>query len=81
MLVAKSTLSHICKLDCALRTCVHEPITALRVEFCSRDDFGQLFHVCRLDVHDVEALILDVEVPEVDSEIIAADKCLTIAVD
>lgn len=81
MLVAESALSHICELDSAFRTCIHEPIAALGVKFGSCDDFGQLFHIRGLDVDNVEALILDVEVPEVDPKVITADKCLAIAVD
>ena len=81
MLVAKSTLTHICQLDRALRTCVHEPIAALGVELCSCNDLSQFLHVGRLDIDNIKALVLNVEVPEVDSEVIAADECLTIAVD
>jgi hypothetical protein len=51
------------------------------VKFSCRYDLGQLFHVRRLDVNDVEALVLNVEIPQVDPKIIAADKGLTIAVD
>lgn len=80
MLVAKSALPHIRKLDGALGAGVHEPVTADRVELGCRDDFGQLLHVCRLDIHDIETLVLDVEVPQVDSEIVTADKGLAIAV-
>ncbi len=43
-------------------------------------DLCELFHVCRFDVDDVEALILNVEIPEVDSKIVTADECLAIAV-
>jgi hypothetical protein len=50
------------------------------VEFRSRDDFGQLFHVCGLDIHNVEALVLYVEIPQIDSQIITADECLPITV-
>jgi hypothetical protein len=37
------------------------------VEFGSSDDLCKLFHVRRLDVHDIEALILDIQVPQVDT--------------
>ena len=46
-----------------------------------RDYLRQLLHVCWLYVDNVEALILDIEVPEVYSEVIAADESLPIAVD
>ena len=42
------------------------------MELSGRDDLGQLFHVSRLDVDDVEALVLNVQVPEVYTQIIAA---------
>jgi hypothetical protein len=47
----------------------------------SCDDLGQLLHVCRLDVNNVEALILNVEVPQVNPEIITADEGLAITID
>lgn len=81
MLVAKGTLAHISQLDSAFGTRVHEPIAARGVEFGSRDDFGELFHVRGLDIHNVETLVLNVEVPQVDAEIITADKRLSIAVN
>ena len=81
MLVAKSALTHIGQLDGTLRAGVHEPIAALRVEFGSRDDFSKLLHVCRLDVYNIEALILDVEIPQIDAQIVTANESLAIAVD
>ena len=51
------------------------------MKFCSGDDFGEFLHVCRLDVDNVEALILNVEVPQVYSKIIATDEGLAVAVD
>lgn len=81
MLVAQCSLPHVGKLDCALGTGVHEPVATLRVELCSRDDFRELLHVRRFDVHNVKALILDIKVPEVDPKIVAADKRLAVTVD
>jgi hypothetical protein len=80
MLVAQSTLSHISQLDCAFGAGIHEPITAYRVELCSGNDFGQFLHVGGLDVDNVEALVLDVEVPEVDPQIVTANERFAIAV-
>jgi len=51
------------------------------VELCGSNDLGQLLHVCRLDINDIEALILNVEVPQVDAQVITADVCFAIAVD
>lgn len=50
------------------------------MELCGGDDLGQLLHVGRLDVNNVEALILDVEVPQVDAQVVTADIGLAIAV-
>ncbi len=66
VLIAQSTFTHIGKLYGALRAGIHKPIAALRMKLRSGDNLSQLFHICRLDVHYIKALILDVEVPEVD---------------
>lgn len=81
VLIAKGTLAHVCQLDRALGTSVHEPVAAHGVEFGGCDDLGELLHVRGLDIHNVETLVLDVEVPEVYAEVVTADKCLAIAVD
>lgn len=80
MLVAQCALSHVGKLDRPFRAGVHEPIATGRVEFSGRDDFCELFHVRGLDINDVEALVLDVEVPQIDSKIVAANEGLSVAV-
>lgn len=51
------------------------------MKFRRRYDFGKLFHISRFDIDDIEALVLDVKIPEVDSEIVATDECLSIAID
>lgn len=51
------------------------------MELGGSDDLCQLLHVGGLDVHNVEALVLDVEVPEVYAQVITADKRLAVAVD
>ena len=50
------------------------------MKFGRGDDLGKLLHVSWLDVDDVEALVLDIQIPEVDSKIVTADKGLAIAV-
>lgn len=80
MLVAQSTLAHVCELDRALGTGIHEPVAADRVKLSRRDDLGQFLHVGGLDVDDVEALVLYIEVPEVDAQVVTADKRLSVAV-
>lgn len=81
MLIAQCALAHVCKLDGALGARVHEPVAAEGVELGSSDHFGQLLHIGRLDIHNVEALILNVQVPQVDAQIVAADEGLTVTVD
>lgn len=51
------------------------------MELGSSDDFRELFHVDRLDVYDIEGLILNAEVPEIYAQIIGADICLAVGVD
>lgn len=80
MFVTESALPHIGQLDGTLGAGVHEPVTADRVELSRCDDFCQLLHIRRFDIHNIEALVLDVEVPQVDSEIVAADKGLAVTV-
>lgn len=80
MLITQSAFSHVSKLDGAFRACIHEPITALWMKFCSRDDFCQFFHIGWFNVHNIEALILNIQVPKIYSQIITADECLSIAV-
>ena len=80
MTVAERTLSHIRKLDGSLGACVHEPIAALRVEFGRRDDLSQLLHVSGFDVNNVEALILNVQIPKIDPKIVATYEGLAVAI-
>lgn len=81
MAITKCAFSHVCELDGALGAGVHEPVATLWVELGGRDDLGQLLHIGGLDINDIEALILYVQVPEVDAQIIAADVRLSITVD
>jgi hypothetical protein len=80
MLITQSALSHVCKLDCAFRACVHEPIAALWMELSSRDHLCQLLHICWFDVNNVEALVLDIQVPQVYPQIIAANEGFAVTV-
>jgi len=50
------------------------------MEFCGSDNLSELFHVCGLDINDVEALVLYVKIPEIYPEIITADEGLAIAI-
>lgn len=63
MLVAQGALSHVSQLDCALRAGIHEPVAAQGVKFCSCDDLSKFLHVSRLDIDNIKALVLDVEIP------------------
>lgn len=81
MLIAKGTFTHIGQFDGSLGAGIHEPVATLWMEFGSSNDFGQFLHVCRFYVNDIEGLILNVEIPEIDPEIVTADKSFTVAVD
>lgn len=80
MLVAQGTFAHVSQLDGAFRARIHEPVAALGVELGSSDDLRKLFHVCGLDVDNVKTLVLDVEIPKVDTKIIAADEGFAVAI-
>lgn len=81
VLVAQSLLPHVRKFYGTLAGRVHEPIATLRVKFSRCNDFCELFHVSRLDIDDIETLVLDVKVPQIYSQVIRADECLSITVD
>jgi len=81
VLVAQSTFTHIRQLNCTLRACIHEPVAALWMELGSCYNFCELFHVCWLDINNVEALILNVQVPEIDSKIVTANESLSVTID
>lgn len=80
MFVTERSLAHVGKLDGTLGASVHELVAADGVEFSRSDHLSQLLHVRRLDIHNVEALVLNVEVPQVHSQIITADKGFAITV-
>ena len=80
VLVAESARSHIGQLNGLLGTSVHEPIAASGVEFRGSDNLCQFLHIRGFDINDIEALVLDVQVPQVDPKIIATDEGLSIAV-
>lgn len=50
------------------------------MELGSRYDFGELLHVGGFDINDVEALVLYVQIPQVNPEVIAAYECFTVTV-
>ena len=81
MLIAQRLLPHVCQLDSTLARCIHEPIAAYWVELSRRYDLCELFHVRRLDIHYVKALILDIEIPQVYRQVVRADECFAVAVD
>ena len=80
MLVAKSTLAHIGQLNRALGASIHEPVATLWAELGRGDNLSQLLHVRWLDINNVEALILDIQVPEVYPQIVTGNEGLSIAV-
>src|ERR1700760_3401066 len=51
------------------------------MKFRRCDDLCQLLHVRGLDIDDVEALILDIEIPKIYPQVVGGDESLAIAVD
>lgn len=51
------------------------------MELSSCNDLCELLHVGWFDIHNVKALVLDIKVPEVYSQVITADEGLPITVD
>ena len=80
MLIAESTLSHIRKLNGPLGAGIHEPVAHDRMELGCRDDLRQLLHVRRLDVDNIKALVLDIQVPQINPQIVTANKRLPVGV-
>lgn len=80
MFIAQRALPHIRKLDGALAARIHEPVAAHGVELGGCDDLCQLLHVCRLDIHNVEALVLYIQVPQVYPQVVTANERLPVAV-
>lgn len=79
--VAQSPLPHIREFDGPFRARVHEPVAACRVKLRRCNYFCKLLHVCRFDIHNVEALVLNIQVPQVDPQIITAYEGLPVTVD
>ena len=51
---------------------VREQVTRPGVELRGGDHLREVLHVPRLDVHDVEARVVAVQVPQVDAQVIRA---------
>lgn len=80
MLIAQRPLAHICKFNRSLRAGVHKPIAAGGVEFGGGDDFRELFHIRGFYIDNVEALVLNVEIPQINPKVVTADERLPIAI-
>lgn len=68
--VAQGRRPHVAQPNGALAARVHEQVALGRMELGGRDHLRQLLHVRRLDVHDVEALVRDLQVPQVDAQVV-----------
>lgn len=80
MLITQCPLPHISKLNRSFGAGVHKPVATGRVEFGGRDNLCKLLHVRGFDINDIKALVLNVEIPQIDSEVITADEGLPVAV-
>ncbi|GMT31140.1 hypothetical protein PFISCL1PPCAC_22437, partial [Pristionchus fissidentatus] len=76
VLVAERLVSHVAQSDGSLGGGVHEPVALSGMELRRRNHLRQLFHVGRLDVHDVCRLVGDFEMPQVDSEVVCGEERL-----
>ena len=59
----------------------HEPIYLIRRPYTfvrEKFNLGELFHVIRLDVNDVERGVRDAQVPQVDPQIVRRDERLAV---
>lgn len=81
MIIAQGAVTHVGELDGTLAASIHEPVAALRMKFGGGDDFSQLLHIGRLDVDDIEALVLDIQIPKIYPQIIARYKRLAIRIN
>lgn len=73
MSVAQGRRTHVAQPNRALAAAVYEQIALDGMELGRRYDLRQLLHVRWLDVDDVEALIGDLQVPEIYSEIVGGE--------
>ena len=78
--VAHGVLAQICQTNRPLTRRVRQIVAIFRMKFGARDDFAQVFHVGRLYVHNVETLLIALEMPHVDSQIIRTDEGFPVAV-
>jgi len=61
-----------------LGAAVGEEVALGRVEFRGGDHFGQVLHVSRLDVDDVEAGVATLQVPQVDAQVVCTNVRLAV---
>lgn len=53
MLIAQGVHTHIVEFNGTFAAAIHEQIAMEWMKFCGGDDFGEFFHVGRLDIHNV----------------------------
>ena len=74
--VAERRRAHVAELNRALGAAVHEHVRVRRVELGRRNHLGQLLHVGRLDVDNVERLVANAQIPQVDAQVVRRDERL-----
>lgn len=70
MPVAQGGHPHVAEAYEAFAGAVDEIVAVGRMEFSSRDDFSELFHVGRFNVDYVETLIRNIQMPQIDTQIV-----------
>jgi hypothetical protein len=78
MTLAEGRASEVAHTNDALARRVYEQITVLRMEVRASNHLRQLIHVLRLDIYHTERLILHSNVPQVNSQVVRRNECLTI---
>lgn len=72
---------HVTQTDEALARAVHEIVAIRWMELRGSDDLRQLLHIGRLYVHNVEALIRYIQVPQVDAQVIRRQVRFRVRID
>ena len=80
LIVAQRRLTHVAQAYDALAAAVDEQVALFRMKLGRRDHLVQLLHVGRLYVDDVEALLGDLEVPQVDAQVVGRHESFLVAV-
>mmetsp|Transcript_50687 Transcript_50687/g.162253 ORF Transcript_50687/g.162253 Transcript_50687/m.162253 type:complete len:260 (+) Transcript_50687:121-900(+) len=80
MAVAQRRVAHVGQADAPLAAAIRKQAAVARMEVCRGDHLCEVLHIGRLNVHNVEALVADLQVPEVHPQVVRGDVRLVVAV-